>query len=114
MQWAAAGSAMTLAGCATPQGGSRARVVVIGAGIGGATAAKYVKMWAPEIDVTVVERDAGFVSCPISNLVLAGNAAIGDISRDYLDRIEYARGNPEPANDDLVRSQLNLSLAPAD
>ncbi len=43
-----------------------------------------------------------------------GNYVTGDISRDYLDRIEYARGNPEPANDDMVRSQLNLSLAPAD
>jgi amidophosphoribosyltransferase len=43
-----------------------------------------------------------------------GKYVTGDISRDYLDRIEYARGNPEPANDDMVRSQLNLSLAPAD
>jgi len=82
MQWAAAAGATTLAGCATTGGGS-ARVVVIGAGIGGATAAKYVKMWAPDIDVTVVERDAGFVSCPISNLVLAGNTTMGEISRDY-------------------------------
>jgi amidophosphoribosyltransferase len=43
-----------------------------------------------------------------------GKYVTGDISRDYLDRIEFARGNPEPANDDMVRSQLNLSLAPAD
>jgi amidophosphoribosyltransferase len=43
-----------------------------------------------------------------------GRYVTGDISRDYLDRIEYARGNSEPANDDMVRSQLNLSLAPAD
>ncbi len=43
-----------------------------------------------------------------------GKYVTGDISRDYLDRIEYARGNSEPANDDMVRSQLNLSLAPAD
>ena len=43
-----------------------------------------------------------------------GQYVTGDISRDYLDRIEYARGNSEPANDDMVRSQLNLSLAPAD
>jgi amidophosphoribosyltransferase len=43
-----------------------------------------------------------------------GKYVTGDISRDYLDRIEFARGNPEPVNDDMVRSQLNLSLAPAD
>ena len=43
-----------------------------------------------------------------------GKYVTGDISRDYLDRIEFARGNTEPVNDDMVRSQLNLSLAPAD
>ncbi len=61
--------AVSLAGCAsaTP---SKARVVVIGGGFGGATAAKYIRMWDPSIDVVLVERDASFVSCPISNLVL--------------------------------------------
>ena len=83
MQWTAAAGATSLAGCATTGGGSAGRVVVIGAGIGGGTAAKYVKLWAPDMDVTVVEREAGFISCPISNLVLAGNANMNDISRDY-------------------------------
>ncbi|HTD90603.1 MAG TPA: NAD(P)/FAD-dependent oxidoreductase [Burkholderiales bacterium] len=83
MQWAAVSGATGLAGCATTGGASAGRVVVIGAGIGGGTAAKYVKMWAPDIDVTVVERDAGFISCPISNLVLAGNTTLNEISRDY-------------------------------
>lgn len=83
IQWTAATGAASLAGCATPGGASAGRVVVIGAGIGGGTAAKYIKMWAPDIDVTIVERDAGFISCPISNLVLAGSTTLGDISRDY-------------------------------
>ena len=86
MQWAAASGAMAgvagLAGCATTGSGS-ARVVVIGGGFGGATAAKYVKMWAPDIDVTVVEREGGFISCPMSILVLAGNTTMNDISRGY-------------------------------
>ncbi|HEY4072838.1 MAG TPA: amidophosphoribosyltransferase [Herbaspirillum sp.] len=38
----------------------------------------------------------------------------GDITREYLDRLEYARQNPKPQLDDLVRSQLNLNLARAD
>ncbi len=38
----------------------------------------------------------------------------GDISRDYLDRIEYARNHPKPENEDAVRSQLNLNLAQVD
>ena len=38
----------------------------------------------------------------------------GDISRDYLDRIEMKRNNPQPENEDMVRSQLNLNLAQID
>ena len=38
----------------------------------------------------------------------------GDISRDYLDRIEMKRNNPQPENEDAVRSQLNLNLAQVD
>ncbi|HZN25318.1 MAG TPA: FAD-dependent oxidoreductase, partial [Burkholderiales bacterium] len=60
-----------------------ARVVVIGGGFGGATAAKYVKMWSPDIDVVLVERNAEFISCPISNLVLAGNTTMQEITMGY-------------------------------
>ncbi len=79
--------AVSLGGCATPAP-SKARVVVIGGGFGGATAAKYIRRWDPSIDVVLVERDASFVSCPISNLVLAGYSSMQDIthSRDGLGR----------------------------
>ena len=84
LKWASAAAGLgALSGCATSGSGSAGRVVVIGAGFGGGTAAKYVKLWSPDIDVTVVEREAGFMSCPMSNLVLAGNTTINDISRDY-------------------------------
>ena len=83
MQWTAAASATAMAGCATTGSGSAGRVVVIGGGIGGSTAAKYVKMWAPDIDVTVVERESSFISCPISNLVLAGSTTMNEITRGY-------------------------------
>jgi amidophosphoribosyltransferase len=43
-----------------------------------------------------------------------GHYITGDISRDYLDRIEFARKNPKPALEDMVRSQLNLNLARAE
>ena len=85
----AAGAATTLAaaGCAstTP---SKARVVVIGGGFGGATAAKYIRMWDPAVDVVLVEREPAFISCPISNLVLAGFTGMDDITRriDGLER----------------------------
>jgi sulfite dehydrogenase len=73
--------AASLAGCASAVP-SRGRVVVIGGGFGGATAAKYIRQWDPSIDVVLVERDADFVSCPISNLVLGGFAGMRDITQD--------------------------------
>jgi sulfide dehydrogenase [flavocytochrome c] flavoprotein chain len=77
------GAAATLAaaGCATTT--SKARVVVIGAGFGGATAAKYIRMWDPAIEVVLVERADSFISCPMSNLVLSGTKNMGDITRRH-------------------------------
>src|SRR5678816_1132290 len=87
LRFAAAGSLAGLAGCAGSVP-SKARVVVVGGGFGGATAAKYIRMWDPSIDVVLVERDASFISCPISNLVLAGFTRMEDITRsiDGLER----------------------------
>ncbi|HSC96721.1 MAG TPA: NAD(P)/FAD-dependent oxidoreductase [Burkholderiales bacterium] len=84
MKWMAASTgAAAVAGCAGMGGPSAGRVVVIGGGYGGATAARYLKLWAPDIDVTMVERSDVFVSCPISNLVLGGNTQIGTITMGY-------------------------------
>ena len=86
VKWASAGAGVaTLAGCAAggSGSGSAGRVVVVGGGYGGATAAKYVKMWAPDIDVTLIESNDYFVSCPISNLVLGGNAQMNQITFSY-------------------------------
>ncbi|MBL8333208.1 MAG: FAD-dependent oxidoreductase [Rubrivivax sp.] len=77
-------SALALAGCAgVPQGPSIGRVVVVGGGFGGSTAARYLKLWGGNVDVTLVERNAQFVSCPISNLVLGGHKQMADITRGY-------------------------------
>jgi NADPH-dependent 2,4-dienoyl-CoA reductase/sulfur reductase-like enzyme len=78
-----AAAALAAAGCATPGGGAKARVVVIGGGFGGATAAKYIRMWGPSIEVVLVERDADFVSCPMSNLVFGGSKTMKDITYGY-------------------------------
>ena len=84
IKWASATAGVTaMAGCATTGGGGAGRVVVIGGGYGGATTAKYVKRWAPDIDVAVVERNSEFISCPISNLVLGGKARMQDIIMGY-------------------------------
>ena len=63
-----------LSGCASMSGiPSKAKVVVIGGGYGGATAAKYVRLLSDyKIDVVLIEPQEAFVSCPMSNLVVSG------------------------------------------
>jgi sulfide dehydrogenase [flavocytochrome c] flavoprotein subunit len=87
------GAPAALSGCATqpaeppkPVG----RVIVIGGGYGGATCAKYIRMWsARRIEVFLVERNAQFVSCPLSNLVLGGSRKIEDLTIGYEKLREY-------------------------
>jgi len=83
----AAAAASFLPACATQSAHpekSIGRVVVIGGGFGGATAAKYLRMWSGgAIEVVLVEREAEFVSCPASNLILGGSRTLADITRSY-------------------------------
>jgi sulfide dehydrogenase [flavocytochrome c] flavoprotein subunit len=53
------------------------------AALAAATAARYLRLWGGNVDVTLVERNASFVSCPISNLVLGGHKKMADITRGY-------------------------------
>lgn len=62
---------------------SAGRVVVIGGGFGGATTAKYIKRFNPAIDVTLVEVNRTFHTCPFSNLVLAGERKLDAIEHNY-------------------------------
>jgi NADPH-dependent 2,4-dienoyl-CoA reductase/sulfur reductase-like enzyme len=81
---AALGAVATLGGCATTGMASKGRVVVVGGGYGGATASKYIRKFSDyTIDVTLVEPNPNFVSCPISNLVLGGMRTMADITNPY-------------------------------
>ena len=81
-----------VSGCASGGGASAGHVVVIGGGYGGATAAKYLRMWSDQsIQVTLIEPNASFVSCPISNLVLGGTMTMADITTPY-DNLERRHG----------------------
>ena len=63
---------------------NKAKVVVIGGGYGGATAAKYVRLLSDyKIDVVLIEPNEAFVSCPISNLVVGGSKQMADITTPY-------------------------------
>jgi sulfide dehydrogenase [flavocytochrome c] flavoprotein chain len=75
---------LALPGCASIAGGSSGKVVVVGAGYGGATAAKYIRMWSNgTVDVTVVEPNPEFISCPMSNLVLGGSKDLAYLTTSY-------------------------------
>ena len=75
-----------LYGCASTSGvPSKAKVVVIGGGYGGATAAKYVRMLSDyKIDVVLIEPQDAFVSCPMSNLVVSGVKQIEYLTTSYV------------------------------
>ena len=85
----AAGAGAVLAstvGCASIGGAARPQVVVVGGGYGGATAARYIRIWSEgAIDVTLIEPNGGFISCPLSNLVLGGSMQIADLTMGYED-----------------------------
>ncbi|MFL6827338.1 MAG: FCSD flavin-binding domain-containing protein [Bradyrhizobium sp.] len=51
---------------------SRARVVVIGGGFGGASCARALRRIDPALDVTLIEPNRTFTACPFSNEVIAG------------------------------------------
>ena len=68
-------------------------------------------------DVESLKRSIADVNPALKNFEAScfdGVYVTGDISRDYLDRIEVVRNNPKPEVEDAVRSQLNLNLARVD
>ncbi|OAN49785.1 cytochrome C [Paramagnetospirillum marisnigri] len=75
---AGAASAFGLVGCA-----SGPRVVVVGGGFGGATAAKYVKRYIPDAHVTLIDGAKTHVTCPFSNTVLAGINPLSMLERNF-------------------------------
>lgn len=85
LQSSAAAALLGLGGCATSRAvPDKARVVVIGGGYGGATAARYVRLLSDhKIDVVLVEPNESFISCPLSNLVVGGSRQIAEITTPY-------------------------------
>ena len=86
-----AGASAVLAGFPTIARAGTARVIVIGGGFGGATAAKYLRLLDPSLEVTLIEREQRYVTCPESNHVLAGLKSMADITVAY-DRLQSVYG----------------------
>ncbi len=59
------------------------KVVIVGGGVGGATTARYLKLHDPDIDVTVIEPNATYHTCFLSNEVLSGDRTMDQIAVTY-------------------------------
>ncbi|MCA3392583.1 MAG: FAD-dependent oxidoreductase [Roseomonas sp.] len=59
------------------------RVVIIGGGFGGASAARFARDNFPSLDITLIERSRSFTTCPYGNLVLAGRRDMNSITFGY-------------------------------
>lgn len=66
-----------------PSGPAKARVLVVGGGMAGATVAKYLRLWGDSIEVTLVEPSATYTSCILSSLVLTGQRTLSSLQFSY-------------------------------
>ncbi len=62
---------------------AKANLVIIGGGFGGATAARYLKRLVPNANISLVEPNSKFISCPFSNLVIAGERTLDEQTFSY-------------------------------
>ena len=85
LQFAGLTGVAGLTSCSTlsPKGKTKAQVVVIGGGFGGATAAKYIRQLDAEIQVTLIEPKLNYISCPGSNWLFAGMTTLDKLTLDY-------------------------------
>ena len=122
LEWGLAGAAWpAMAGAAGKGGGaSPGRVVVVGAGYGGATAAKYLRLLSGgRIEVILVDRSASFVSCPVSNRVLGGQVTLEQLTFGYdvLQRrhgVKFMRGSVTAIDADKSRIVVDNRTLPYD
>jgi NADPH-dependent 2,4-dienoyl-CoA reductase/sulfur reductase-like enzyme len=82
VQGGLAGAAALVAGCATPLFGAQPRVVVVGGGWGGLGAARALARGG-KVEVTLVEPNEAFMSCPLSAHYIAGLQPATDFQRSY-------------------------------
>jgi sulfide dehydrogenase [flavocytochrome c] flavoprotein subunit len=61
----------------------KSRVIVVGGGMGGATVAKYLRLWGDAISVTLIERSTSYQSNIMSSLVLTGQRSMSSLTYSY-------------------------------
>lgn len=100
------GASALASGLALPASANiKARIVVVGGGFGGATAARFLKQLLPQAAVTLVEPNATYTACPFSNLVIAGlrDIAAQTFSYDQLAKLGVDIACDRAADVDPVR-----------
>lgn len=107
----AAGVSLGLSGCAGLSRAPSAHVIVVGGGLAGATAVQTLRRWDPRLTITLVERQDRFVSCPMSNLVIAGARSLDDLTLSYdaLERRHIRRVQATLEHLDADRRRVHLS-----
>ena len=83
LQMAGATSLMAAMPIKSLAAGVPARVVVVGGGFGGATLAKYLRMWGDNLEVILVDQNANHIACILSNLVVTGQLGMSRITLSY-------------------------------
>jgi sulfide dehydrogenase [flavocytochrome c] flavoprotein subunit len=78
-----AGGLVWISGIPARSWGANANVVIVGGGTGGATAAKYLKLADPSINVTLIEKNAYYYTCYMSNEVLSGERTLDSLKFGY-------------------------------
>jgi sulfide dehydrogenase [flavocytochrome c] flavoprotein subunit len=63
--------------------GRGANVIVIGGGFGGATCARYLKQLDSDLRVTLIESKNIYITCPMSNAVIAGIRPLDSLTVGY-------------------------------
>ncbi len=80
---AAASAGFVLAAPSILRAQGAGRLLVVGGGFGGASAARHARIAFPRLDVTLVEPKGSFVTCPYGNLLLAGERTLPQITHSY-------------------------------
>jgi sulfide dehydrogenase [flavocytochrome c] flavoprotein subunit len=90
---------------------SAPRVVIVGGGFGGSACALLLKRIDPSIEVTLIDPDDRYVTCPLSNEALVGLRSIASltISRDGLRRagVRYVRARASAIDAERRRVRLD-------
>lgn len=76
-------SLAVLAAPAISRAQAKPRLLIVGGGFGGASAARFARIRYPDIDVTLVEPQDKFITCPYGNLLLAGKRTLPQITHSY-------------------------------